>query len=174
MLIRQHGCAGWSALCCLYMAKAGFLMTSLICLHGLIKKQQRQQRNSVKNSRSTSYMFEVIALLLFRFLMLCIHCNYGTLRQLALDTIGNLAAQLILEPIDSWRSEMLCNLLLNCLTSTDKFAVVRGKRVGFIWAAWWQNQQNGMCAQRRLRSAWASAQCDQSSLCAQWIAKDQR
>ena len=24
------------------------------------------------------------------------------------------------------------------------------------WAASWQNQQNGMCAQRRLRSAWAS------------------
>ena len=34
------------------------------------------------------------------------------------------------------------------------------------WAALWQNQQNGMCAQRRLRSAWASAQSDQSSLAA--------
>ena len=31
-----------------------------------------------------------------------------------------------------------------------------------IWAASWQNQQNGMCAQQRLRSAWASAQSDQS------------
>ena len=30
------------------------------------------------------------------------------------------------------------------------------------------------CAQRRLRSAWASAQSDQSSLCAQWTAKDSR
>ena len=29
-----------------------------------------------------------------------------------------------------------------------------------------------MCAQWRLRSAWASAQSDQSSLCAQWVAKD--
>ena len=28
----------------------------------------------------------------------------------------------------------------------------------FIWAASWQNQQNGMCAQQRLRSAWASGQ----------------
>ena len=27
---------------------------------------------------------------------------------------------------------------------------------------------------RRLRSAWASARSDQSSLCAQWVAKDQR
>ena len=33
-----------------------------------------------------------------------------------------------------------------------------------IWAASWQNQQNGMCAQWRLRSTWASAQSDQSSL----------
>ena len=31
-----------------------------------------------------------------------------------------------------------------------------------IWAATWQNQRNGMCAQRRLRSAWASAHSDQS------------
>ena len=35
----------------------------------------------------------------------------------------------------------------------------------FIWAASWQNQQNGRCAQRRLRSAWASAQSDQSLCC---------
>ena len=41
-----------------------------------------------------------------------------------------------------------------------------------VWAASWQNQQSGMCAQQRLRSAWASAQSDQSSLCTQWVAKD--
>ena len=41
-----------------------------------------------------------------------------------------------------------------------------------IWAALWKKQKNGMCAQRRLRPAWASAQSDQSSLCAQWVAKD--
>ena len=29
-----------------------------------------------------------------------------------------------------------------------------------------------VCAQQRLGSAWASAQSDQSSLCAQWVAKD--
>ena len=34
------------------------------------------------------------------------------------------------------------------------------------WAAAWQNQQNYLCAQRRLRSALASAQFDQSSLSA--------
>ena len=35
-----------------------------------------------------------------------------------------------------------------------------------------QNQQYGQCAQRRRRSVWASAQSDQSSLCAQWVAND--
>ena len=34
-----------------------------------------------------------------------------------------------------------------------------------IWAASWQNEQNGMCAQRRLRSAWASTQSDQNLRC---------
>ena len=34
------------------------------------------------------------------------------------------------------------------------------------WAVSWQNQQNGMWAQRRLGSAWASAQSDQSLLSA--------
>ena len=37
----------------------------------------------------------------------------------------------------------------------------------YIWATSWQNQQND-CAQQRLRSAWAFAQSDQSSL----VAKD--
>ena len=36
----------------------------------------------------------------------------------------------------------------------------------------WQNQQNDLCAQQRLRSAWASTQSDQSSLCTLWVAKD--
>ena len=35
-----------------------------------------------------------------------------------------------------------------------------------IWTASWQNQQNGICTQRRRRSAWASAQSDQSLLSA--------
>ena len=38
----------------------------------------------------------------------------------------------------------------------------------YIWAASLQNQQNGMCAKRRLRTAWASAQSDQSFRCPQW------
>ena len=34
-----------------------------------------------------------------------------------------------------------------------------------IWAAASQNQQNDLCIQQWLRSAWASAQSDQSLLC---------
>ena len=49
-----------------------------------------------------------------------------------------------------------CNLLI--VTKTVKW----NQR---IWATSWQNQQNGMCAQRRLWSAWASAQSDQSLNC---------
>ena len=37
---------------------------------------------------------------------------------------------------------------------------------GLKWAITWQNQQNDLCAQQRLRSSWASAQSDQSSLSA--------
>ena len=38
------------------------------------------------------------------------------------------------------------------------------------WVAAWQNQQNDLCTQQRLRSAWAS----ESSLCTHWVAKDPR
>ena len=41
-----------------------------------------------------------------------------------------------------------------------------------IWAAAWQNPQNDLCAQRRLKSAWASTQSDQSSLGTHRVAND--
>ena len=46
-----------------------------------------------------------------------------------------------------------------------------GRRIAISTASW-QNQQNCMCAHRRLRSAWASAQSDQSLRCPQrliWV-----
>ena len=45
----------------------------------------------------------------------------------------------------------------------DHFSVLVSRKV--IWATSWQNQQNDMCAQRRLRSAWPSAESDQSFRC---------
>ena len=38
-----------------------------------------------------------------------------------------------------------------------------------IWAASWQNQQNDMCAQQRLRSAWASTWRNLGSLATHWV-----
>ena len=37
--------------------------------------------------------------------------------------------------------------------------------LNIIWAAAWQNQLNDLCTQRRLRSAWASAQSDLTLCC---------
>ena len=46
------------------------------------------------------------------------------------------------------------------------------KHSGFrIWATTWPKPTKWVCTQRRLGSAWASTQSDQSSLCAQWVAK---
>ena len=41
-----------------------------------------------------------------------------------------------------------------------------------IWAASWQNQRNGMCALRRQISLGIRPVWSESSLCAQWVAKD--
>ena len=43
--------------------------------------------------------------------------------------------------------------------------------IRIIWATAWQNQQNHLCAHRRLRSTWASAQSDQSH---RWALSGQR
>ena len=61
----------------------------------------------------------------------------------------------------SLRSNVLTKVLRSSFgTSKLSFAAWVMK-----WAAPWQQQQNGVCAQRRLRSAWASAQSDQSLCC---------
>ena len=44
----------------------------------------------------------------------------------------------------------------------NRFILGKSRAMLIFWAASWQNLQNGMCAQRKLRSAWASAQSDQS------------
>ena len=61
------------------------------------------------------------------------------------------------ERVPSFFGRMCCN---------KDIIVHKKQRLMFsnIWAASWQNQQTGMCIQRRLRWAWASAQAD-LSLC---------
>ena len=67
-----------------------------------------------------------------------------------------------------------CTLFFTDFVQMNDFQWInRNKQNIPVWAALWQNQQNGMCAQRRLRSASASAQSDQSSLSA-WRATQWR
>ena len=53
--------------------------------------------------------------------------------------------------------------IFDCGTPWISFHYLFGNLIlKIIWATSWQNQQNGMCAQWRLRSAWASVQSDQT------------
>ena len=71
----------------------------------------------------------------------------------------------LLNTWDTWVDALtILTQHLACLACPDRKIV--------YWAATWQSKQNGMCAQQRLRSAWAFTQSDQSSQCAQWVAKD--
>ena len=66
-----------------------------------------------------------------------------------------------------WSESLLFLLVLSCSGSYMHLLFNEMKGLSDqIWAVTWQTQQNGMCAQQKLRSAWASAQSDQSSLSA--------
>ena len=80
---------------------------------------------------------------------------------------------LVANPEDTWAqvlftSETTHIIYLWAVTLSSHEILSHSK---YTWATSWQNPTEWLCAQRRLRSAWASAQSDQSSLCAQWVAK---
>ena len=52
-----------------------------------------------------------------------------------------------------------------CISSTSSRNYKRREKKKRNWASAQQNQQNDLCTQRRLRSAWASAQSDWSFRC---------
>ncbi|XP_014672975.1 PREDICTED: uncharacterized protein LOC106813343 isoform X2 [Priapulus caudatus] len=64
-----------------------------------------------------------------RFLLLCAHCSWSTLRQMALDTLANLARQLELEPIEVLNTQLLFRTIACCVSSADKFETIRGMEV---------------------------------------------
>ncbi|CAH1800124.1 unnamed protein product, partial [Owenia fusiformis] len=68
-------------------------------------------------------------ILIFRFLMLLAHCKFSELKQLGLDTLGNLSLQLVLDPIDVRNTQLLMETLCKCIASPDKFEVVRGMEI---------------------------------------------
>ena len=67
-----------------------------------------------------------------------------------------------------WSDAAFCGDVAFCGVWSGSYTFYQGPKngtLGMKWAASWQNQQNGMCAQRILRSVWASAQSDQSLRC---------
>ncbi|KAL5009462.1 hypothetical protein ScPMuIL_011767 [Solemya velum] len=67
--------------------------------------------------------------LVFRFLLLCIYGSYSSLRQIALDILGNLSSQLFLDSMILRSRKLMMRLIQKCLSSSDKVDVVRGLEI---------------------------------------------
>lgn len=64
-----------------------------------------------------------------RFLLLCAHCSLVSLRQLGLDTLGNVAAELCLDPIDFRTTHLIFHTITKCLMSRDRFLKMRAMEI---------------------------------------------
>ena len=87
-----------------------------------------------------------------------------------MDTIKNLTDSLDLRyeqtrKLNSDVGDKLRKLKQGILEAREEANKVSCAAIIVYRATLWQNQQNGMCAQRRLRSAWAYSQSDQSLRC---------
>ena len=83
---------------------------------------------------------------------------YSTIHSLELICFDNDEKAVV-----SFRFFKLSAIVLNKSRQT-----VLNTSVFMLWTASWQNQQNDMCAQRRLRSAWTSAWRTLGSLATHW------
>ncbi|XP_067110428.1 AT-rich interactive domain-containing protein 2 [Osmerus mordax] len=64
-----------------------------------------------------------------RFLLLCAHCNFISLRQLGLDTLGNMAGELQLDPVDFRTTHLMFHTITKCLMSRDRFLKMRAMEI---------------------------------------------
>ncbi|XP_029103425.1 AT-rich interactive domain-containing protein 2 isoform X1 [Scleropages formosus] len=64
-----------------------------------------------------------------RFLLLCAHCGFVSLRQLGLDTLGNVAAELQLDPVDFRTTHLMFHTITKCLMSRDRFLKMRAMEI---------------------------------------------
>uniref|UniRef100_A0A8C1ZM53 AT rich interactive domain 2 (ARID, RFX-like) n=1 Tax=Cyprinus carpio TaxID=7962 RepID=A0A8C1ZM53_CYPCA len=60
-----------------------------------------------------------------RFLLLCAHCTFIQLRQLGLDTLGNLQ----LDPVDFRTTHLMFHTITKCLLSRDRFLKMRAMEI---------------------------------------------
>ncbi|KAH0616624.1 hypothetical protein JD844_027880 [Phrynosoma platyrhinos] len=64
-----------------------------------------------------------------RFLLLSAHSHFISLRQLGLDTLGNIAAELLLDPVDFKTTHLMFHTVTKCLMSRDRFLKMRGMEI---------------------------------------------
>ncbi|CAB3978235.1 AT-rich interactive domain-containing 2, partial [Paramuricea clavata] len=64
-----------------------------------------------------------------RFLMFCLHCNIGSLKKLATDTITNLADKMILEPLESLNSQLFFFMIARYLRDADRHNRICGMNI---------------------------------------------
>ncbi|KAG8439740.1 hypothetical protein GDO86_005784 [Hymenochirus boettgeri] len=64
-----------------------------------------------------------------RFLLLSAHSYFISLRQLGLDTLGNIAAELQLDPVDFKTTHLMFHTITKCLMSRDRFLKMRGMEI---------------------------------------------
>ncbi|XP_070611677.1 AT-rich interactive domain-containing protein 2 isoform X2 [Erythrolamprus reginae] len=64
-----------------------------------------------------------------RFLLLSSHSHFISLRQLGLDTLGNIAAELLLDPVDFKTTHLMFHTVTKCLMSRDRFLKMRGMEI---------------------------------------------
>lgn len=64
-----------------------------------------------------------------RFLLLSAHSHFISLRQLGLDTLGNIAAELLLDPVDFRTTHLMFHTVTKCLMSRDRFLKMRGMEI---------------------------------------------
>ena len=119
--------------------------------------------NMLKMSCADFLTWSIVSVYMYVWLYVCMLCMYGWM--------------------DGWMDGWMYVCMYVCIyvyTRINCIIIISGFRIAdeaflkyssirtscSMWAASWQNQQNDLCAQRRLRSAWASAQSDQSSMSA--------
>ncbi|XP_072336730.1 AT-rich interactive domain-containing protein 2-like isoform X3 [Scyliorhinus torazame] len=64
-----------------------------------------------------------------RFLLLCAHNRHVSLKQMGLDTLGNVMAELQLDPIDFQSTQVIFHTITKCLYSSDKWFRIRGMEI---------------------------------------------
>ncbi|XP_062849970.1 AT-rich interactive domain-containing protein 2 [Trichomycterus rosablanca] len=64
-----------------------------------------------------------------RFLLLCAHCSFISLRQLGLDTLSNVAGELQLDPVDFRTTHLMFHTITKCLMSRDRFLKMRAMEI---------------------------------------------